>query len=71
MEIKDFFTPLTKKEIIYSLENNGTIYMLFDKKIENIILENHNYEVPEIICYDINDGNLKYLFWIDETTKEI
>lgn len=41
------------------------------KKIENIILENHNYEVPEIICYDINDGNLKYLFWIDETTKEI
>lgn len=71
MERKDFFTPLTKKEIIYSLENNGTIYMLFDKKIENIILENHNYEVPEIICYDINDGNLKYLFWIDETTKEI
>lgn len=71
MERKDFFTTLTKEEIIYSLENNGTIYMLFDKKIENIILENYNYEVPEIICYDINDGNLKYLFWIDETTKEI
>ena len=41
------------------------------KKIENIILDNHNYEVPEIIYYDINDGNQKYLSWIDETTKEI
>lgn len=41
------------------------------KKIENIILENHNYEVSEIIYCDINDGNPKYLSWIDETTKEI
>lgn len=33
MERKDFFTPLTKEEIVYPLENNGTIYMLFDKEI--------------------------------------
>lgn len=32
MERKDFFTPLTKKEIVYPLENNGVVYMLFDKE---------------------------------------
>ena len=33
MERKDFFTPLTKEEFVYPLENNGVVYMLFDKDL--------------------------------------
>lgn len=33
MERKDFFTPLTKEEIVYPLENNGIVYILFDKDL--------------------------------------
>ena len=40
------------------------------KEVERTILENHSYEVPEIITYNIEDGYSKYLNWIDkETTK--
>ena len=39
------------------------------KKIENIILENHSYEVPEIISIKLSKCNKKYLNWIDEYTK--
>ena len=28
MERKDFFTPLTKNEIVYPLENNGVVYRI-------------------------------------------
>lgn len=48
---------VTSKEYLVKMKTRKDLY----KKIENIILENHNYKVPEIICYDINDGNLKYL----------
>lgn len=58
---------VTSKEYLVKMKTRKDLY----KKIENIILENHNYEVPEIIYCDINDGNQKYLSWIDETTKEI
>lgn len=40
------------------------------KEVERTILENHSYEVPEIITYNIEDGYSKYLNWINkETTK--
>ncbi len=58
---------VTSKEYLVKMKTRKDLY----KKIENIILDNHNYVVPEIIYYDINDGNQKYLSWIDETTKEI
>lgn len=38
------------------------------KEIENVILSNHSYEVPELVAYDITDGYKKYLDWIDEET---
>lgn len=37
---------------------------LFDK-ISEIIKNNHEYEVPEIICTKIEKGNKDYLNWID------
>lgn len=41
---------------------------LFDS-IKNDILENHNYELPEIILLPIIDGYEKYLSWIDEVSR--
>ena len=38
------------------------------KEVERKIKEVHSYEVPEIICFEI-DGNEKYLKWIDEVVK--
>ena len=37
--------------------------------IESYILQNHNYELPEIICIPIEKGYSHYLNWIlDNTT---
>ena len=37
-------------------------------KIKECILKNHSYEVPEIIAYDIVEGNEQYLQWINDET---
>ena len=39
---------------------------LFDK-LSAAIIENHSYEVPEIIKLPITGGHPDYLSWIDET----
>jgi len=40
----------------------------FFKLLKDKILELHSYDVPEIICLDIKDGDEKYLNWIDKVT---
>ena len=39
-------------------------------QIEKIILENHSYQVPEIIQTPILGGNQAYLDWLSETTTK-
>ena len=39
-------------------------------EIEKIILENHSYEVPQIVYYDIDGGYKEYLDWIGNETRE-
>ena len=36
-----------------------------EKKIMDMIIKLHDYEVPEVITFDIKNGNKKYLDWID------
>lgn len=38
-------------------------------EIKGVILENHSYETPQLIAYDIVDGYKGYLDWIEEETK--
>jgi periplasmic divalent cation tolerance protein len=36
------------------------------RKLEKDIRQNHPYEVPEIVCVNIERGAADYLKWIDE-----
>ena len=42
--------------------------ILFNK-IREIILQIHDYEIPQIIVIDIVEGYRKYLEWIDKETE--
>ena len=39
------------------------------KEIEKTIVDNHSYETPQLIAYDIVDGYKEYFDWIEEETK--
>ena len=39
------------------------------KEVEKEILSIHDYETCEIISYDIDEGNDKYLKWMEEEMK--
>lgn len=39
-------------------------------EVESAILENHSYEVPEIVQIPITQGLDRYLAWIDENTRQ-
>lgn len=39
------------------------------KKVETLIVENHSYEVPEIISLPLTGGEEKYLQWIVDNTE--
>lgn len=53
-----------EKEIKVVLKTKKELF----KKVENVILKLHSYEVPEIIMLPIEKGYEKYLRWIDEVT---
>lgn len=38
------------------------------RAVERYIRENHPYDVPEIIAWNIDQGQKKYLQWIDSVT---
>ncbi len=52
-------------EYIIHMKSKRKLY----KEIEKVILENHSYEVPQIVAYDIAAGLDSYLKWIEEETK--
>ncbi len=36
------------------------------KELEKFIIKNHKYELPEIVAVKIENGNEKYLNWVEE-----
>lgn len=53
-------------EFLLQMKSKKELY----KEIENAILENHSYETPQLIAYDIVDGYKEYLDWIEKETKQ-
>jgi len=43
----------------------------FEERLENTIIENHPYEVPEFIVLDIRNGSKNYLDWISASLLNI
>jgi periplasmic divalent cation tolerance protein len=41
----------------------------FYKKVKKLIQKNHPYEVPQIVAFEIDKGQKKYLQWVFEATK--
>lgn len=52
-------------ELLLQMKSKKDLY----KEIEKVILDNHSYETPQLIAYDIVDGYKEYLDWIEEETK--
>ena len=52
------------KEILLLIKTKAPLY----KKLEKTLLENHPYEVPEIVCLPIAKGSKSYLDWISKET---
>ena len=53
------------EEYLLQMKSKKELY----KEIEKIILNNHSYETPQLIAYDIVDGYKDYLNWIQQETK--
>lgn len=53
------------EEYLLQMKSKKELY----KKVEKMILDNHSYEIPQIVAYDIVDGYKGYLDWIKEETK--
>ncbi|MBM5782204.1 MAG: divalent-cation tolerance protein CutA [Pelagibacterales bacterium] len=49
-------------EILLNLKTEKKLY----SKIETIILQNHPYKIPQIICLKIANGSKDYFDWIDK-----
>ncbi len=52
-------------EILITIKTKRDFY----HKIEEIILKNHNYKIPEIIAKEITQGSSSYLEWIKANLK--
>lgn len=51
-------------EFVLSIKTRPDLY----PRVETAILENHTYQVPEIIQIPIESGYSRYLDWIDQNT---
>ncbi|MBS0585561.1 MAG: divalent-cation tolerance protein CutA [Verrucomicrobia bacterium] len=50
-------------EVKIFLKTKAALYPL----VERFIKEHHSYQVPEILSFKVEAGNLEYLKWIRET----
>jgi len=50
----------TSEEVLLLIKTEASVY----KQLEKILLKNHPYEVPEIVCLPITKGSKTYLKWI-------
>lgn len=53
------------KEIVLNLKTQKKLY----QKVKEKILQNHQYQVPQIIAIEVSDADKNYGNWIKEVTK--
>lgn len=56
---------IEEKEALVTIKTNQKLY----KKIEKIIVKNHEYKIPQILSFEIKNGYEPYLEWIGVNTK--
>jgi periplasmic divalent cation tolerance protein len=52
---------VSEKEFLLSLKTKAELY----RKVEEVILQNHSYELPQIITIPIWDGSKLYFDWLE------
>ena len=58
-----------------NIEQTGEFLLLIKttvaqfERLQNAILEEHAYDVPEVISLAIEDGNPAYLRWLEDSTS--
>jgi len=57
---------VSEPEIKLVIKTLATLY----QQVEQVILENHSYEVPEIIAHKIENGSASYLDWINSVLRK-
>jgi len=55
----------TSHEVFLLIKTKISVY----KKLEKTLLQNHPYDVPEIICLPMIRGSKAYLDWINEAVS--
>jgi len=53
-----------ENELRLTIKTTNELY----PRVENLIKENHSYEVPQIVKVPITDGLREYLDWVSEET---
>jgi len=53
-------------EILLSIKTTDALYL----RVEELIRQNHSYEVPQIVKLPITAGLQEYLNWISEETQK-
>ena len=53
-------------EILCIIKSTKGMYSALEKRIKEL----HSYDVPEVICTRIEDGNPDYLNWIDSLVSQ-
>ncbi len=53
------------KEILVEIKTKANLY----KKIEEIILKNHKYEIPQILAVKAHESFVKYDKWVCDSLK--
>lgn len=70
IDVDSFFTfegkPYEDEEILMVIKTRTELYA----KIQAVLLAEHPYKLPEMLCLPINDGLPAYFKWLDENTVE-
>ena len=55
---------VTDQEYLLQMKSKKELF----KEVEQTIKNNHSYETPQIVAYDIVEGSKEYLDWIEQET---